>query len=81
MPAIWNSSIEDNYLSPFPQVQNTEKPDKVVANLLEGRVSILVNGTPFALIVPAVFNQFYQVTRSRIIHLVFCREALSGWCV
>ncbi|MBW7455851.1 spore germination protein [Paenibacillus sepulcri] len=54
--------IEDNYLSPFPQVQNTEKPDKVVANLLEGRVSILVDGTPFALIVPAVFNQFYQVT-------------------
>lgn len=23
--------IEDNYLSPFPQVQNTERPDRVMA--------------------------------------------------
>ncbi|WP_376775356.1 spore germination protein [Cohnella nanjingensis] len=29
--------IEDNQMSPFPQVQYTERPDKVVANLLEGR--------------------------------------------
>ncbi|WP_434499922.1 spore germination protein, partial [Peribacillus frigoritolerans] len=29
--------IEDNYLSPFPQVQNTERPDRVVAALMEGR--------------------------------------------
>ncbi|GMK37499.1 hypothetical protein PCCS19_05530 [Paenibacillus sp. CCS19] len=52
--------IEDNHYSPFPQVQYTERPDKVAANLLEGRVAILVNGSPLALIVPAVFNQFYQ---------------------
>ncbi|WP_261381754.1 spore germination protein [Paenibacillus cremeus] len=54
--------IEDNHFTPFPQVQNTERPDKVVANLLEGRVAIFVDGSPFALIVPTVFNQFYQVT-------------------
>jgi spore germination protein KA len=54
--------IQDNPRSPFPQVQNTERPDKVVGNLLEGRVVILVNGSPFALIVPAVFNQFYQTS-------------------
>lgn len=52
--------IEDNQLSPFPQVQNTERPDKVVANLLEGRVAILVDGSPLALVVPTVFSQFYQ---------------------
>lgn len=52
--------IEDNQWSPFPQVQYTERPDKVVANLLEGRVAILVDGSPLALIVPTVFNQFYQ---------------------
>jgi hypothetical protein len=52
--------IEDNHYSPFPQVQNTERPDKAVAALLEGRVVILVDGSPFALIVPAVFSQFYQ---------------------
>ncbi|NBD24165.1 spore germination protein [Paenibacillus sp. T1] len=52
--------IEDNHYSPFPQVQYTERPDKVAANLLEGRIAILVSGSPLALIVPAVFNQFYQ---------------------
>ena len=44
--------IEDNYLSPFPQVQNTERPDRVYSALMEGRVAILLDGTPFALIVP-----------------------------
>jgi len=52
--------IEDNHMSPFPQVQNTERPDKAVANMLEGRVIIMVDGSPFALIVPTVFSQFYQ---------------------
>lgn len=52
--------IEDQPLSPFPQVQNTERPDKTVAALMEGRVALLVDGSPFALIVPALFNQFFQ---------------------
>lgn len=52
--------IEDNHLSPFPQVQYTERPDKVAANLLEGRVVIVVDGSPMALVVPTVFSQFYQ---------------------
>lgn len=52
--------IEDNHYTPFPQVQYTERPDKIVANLLEGRVAILVDGSPLALVVPTVFSQFYQ---------------------
>ncbi|MDI3257629.1 MAG: spore germination protein, partial [Kyrpidia sp.] len=52
--------IEDHHTSPFPQIQNTERPDKAVAALMEGRVVILADGTPFALIVPAVFSQFLQ---------------------
>jgi hypothetical protein len=54
--------IEDHPLSPFPQVQPTERPDKSIASLLEGRVIILVDGSPFCLIVPALFNQFFQTT-------------------
>lgn len=54
--------IEDNPFSPFPQTQSTERPDRTVANLIEGRVAILVDGSPFALLVPVVFNQFYQTT-------------------
>ncbi|MGI6575843.1 MAG: spore germination protein [bacterium] len=52
--------IEDSTASPFPQIQSTERPDKVVANLLEGRAAILVDGTPFALIAPAVWAQFFH---------------------
>ncbi|HWO96170.1 MAG TPA: spore germination protein [Bacillus sp. (in: firmicutes)] len=52
--------IEDNYLSPFPQVQNTERPDRVIASLMEGRVAILLDGTPFALIVPVTFSMMLQ---------------------
>jgi spore germination protein KA len=70
--------IEDNHFSPFPQVQNTERPDKAVANLLEGRVVILVDGSPFALIVPTVFTQFYQTTEDyseRFLMVSFVRMA------
>lgn len=47
--------IQDNIYSPFPQVQYTERPDTVAGALLEGRVAILVDGTPMALIVPTTF--------------------------
>ena len=52
--------IEDNNLSPFPQIQNTERPDKAAAALMEGRVVIMVDGTPFVLIMPANLYQFFQ---------------------
>lgn len=51
--------IEDNWTSPFPTIYNTERPDVVAANLIEGRVAILVDGTPFALVVPTVLAQFF----------------------
>jgi len=52
--------IEDNTLSPFPQAQNTERPDRVINSLLEGRVAILLDGSPFALIVPVTFSMLLQ---------------------
>lgn len=53
--------IEDAPFSPFPTVGNSEKPDKVSAKILEGRVAILVDGTPIALTVPMVFIESFQV--------------------
>lgn len=44
--------IEDAPFSPFPQIQDTERPDVVAAALMEGRFAILVDGSPFALIAP-----------------------------
>ena len=52
--------IEDNYLSLFPQVRATERPDEVAGALLEGRVAILVDNSPFALIVPTTLNSLFQ---------------------
>ncbi|QYR22754.1 spore germination protein [Paenibacillus sp. sptzw28] len=52
--------IQDHPYSPFPTVFNTERPDAVVANLLEGRIAVLVDGTPFALILPVTFFMFFQ---------------------
>ncbi|HHY74399.1 MAG TPA: spore germination protein [Bacillus bacterium] len=54
--------IEDAPLSPFPTVQSTERPDKVAAALLEGRIAIFVDNTPFVLIVPSYFWQFLQAS-------------------
>ncbi len=52
--------IEDNYFSPFQQAQNTERPDRVFAALLEGKIAILLDGTPFVLIVPTTFSMLLQ---------------------
>ncbi|AOL34466.1 spore germination protein [Geobacillus thermoleovorans] len=52
--------IEDQTFTTFPTIYHTERPDVVAANLLEGRIAILIQGTPFILIVPALFIQFFQ---------------------
>ncbi|MCC3371572.1 spore germination protein [Cohnella sp. REN36] len=52
--------IQDKQFTMFPTVFNTERPDVVAAQLLEGKVAILVDGTPFVLVVPALFVQFFQ---------------------
>lgn len=52
--------IEDRTYTPFPTMYNTERPDVVASGLMEGRVAILVDGTPFVLLVPALFIQYFQ---------------------
>ncbi|OMD40179.1 spore germination protein, partial [Paenibacillus odorifer] len=52
--------IQDKTFTPFPTINNSERPDVAATNLLEGRVVIVVDGTPFVLILPAVFTLFFQ---------------------
>lgn len=52
--------IQDSKFSLFPMVYNTERPDVIAAELLEGKVAILVDGTPLVLTVPVVFTSFLQ---------------------
>lgn len=56
------SFIEDAPFSIFPTVSNTEKPDKVAAQLLEGRVAVFTDGTPFVLTVPYLFWESLQTS-------------------
>ena len=50
--------IQDSPESLFPQMVATERPDKVSNFLLEGRVIIIVNGSPYVLVAPGVFVDF-----------------------
>jgi len=52
--------IEDQPFSPFPQILSTERPDVVCSNLLEGRIAILVDGTPVVLIAPTTLFALLQ---------------------
>lgn len=50
--------IQDNPSSLFPQIIATERPDKAATHLIEGRCVVLVNGSPYALIMPGIFVDF-----------------------
>jgi len=52
--------IQDQPFSAVPTVFRTERPDRVAAALLEGRVAIFTGGTPYVLVVPADFSMFLQ---------------------
>ncbi|MCK4258524.1 MAG: spore germination protein [Halanaerobiales bacterium] len=63
--------IEDAPLSIFPTVGNSEKPDIVAAKLLEGRVAIFCDGTPFVLIVPYLLIETIQASEDYYSRAVF----------
>ncbi|SMQ84920.1 spore germination protein KA [Bacillus sp. OV166] len=52
--------IEDHPFSPFPQILATERPDRAVSYLTEGKITIIVDGNPRVLVVPITFFAFYQ---------------------
>lgn len=52
--------IEDTSFTIFPQIQHSERPDRVAGAILEGRVAIIIDGTPLVLIVPATMIEFFQ---------------------
>ncbi|WP_426445714.1 spore germination protein [Paenibacillus sp. S-38] len=52
--------IEDSPYNPFPQVRYTERPDVVIAELLNGKIIVMVNGTGSTLICPATFAELMQ---------------------
>lgn len=62
--------VDSNDLS-IPQVLSTERPDKAATYLLDGRVIIIVNGTPYALIAPAILVDFLSSPDDRNMKVLF----------
>lgn len=58
--AILEEHIQDDYYSPFPQIENTERPDSVAASLYEGRIALVIDNTPSVLVVPATIGTIMQ---------------------
>lgn len=52
--------VVENKPSILPQVISTERPDNVVMSLLNGKIAIVVENTPYVLLVPSVFSDFFQ---------------------
>lgn len=52
--------LDTNMRSFFSAVGTTERPDVLASKLYEGRVAVLVEGTPFVLYVPYLFSDNFQ---------------------
>ncbi|MCR3760577.1 spore germination protein [Clostridium felsineum] len=74
--------IDDSPFSIFSTIGNSERPDKIAAKLLEGRVAIICDGTPFVLSVPYLFIESFQVSedyysKPYLISLMRCIRVLA----
>ncbi len=49
--------LEDEPSALFPQIDGTELPDVAAAELCAGRVAIIVNGSPYVLLIPATLSR------------------------
>ena len=52
--------IEKEQKTLFPKVISTERPDLACTSLLDGKIVILVENSPFVIILPAVLNDFFK---------------------
>lgn len=53
---------EKKWYSPFPQFQSTRRPDRAAMSILEGKVVVLVDNSPVALLLPTDVNSFLKTT-------------------
>lgn len=53
---------EDEWYSPFPQFQTTQRPDRAAIAVMEGRVVLLCDNSPTALILPTDFNSMLKTS-------------------
>lgn len=52
--------IEDYSYTIFPQSRGSEKPDVIANNLMDGKIGIILDGTPHVIVAPSIFIEFFQ---------------------
>lgn len=55
-----SKALNERKFSLFKQVGSTERPDVLIEKMLEGRVGVLVDGSPFALTLPYMLIEDFQ---------------------
>jgi len=81
--------IQDSTFSPFPQILDTERPDRVITAVNRGKIVIMMDGSPNALIAPSTFfemlhpsedlyERFYFANFMRTIRLITLFISLMG---
>lgn len=63
--------IKEKPFSPLETAGNSERPDVIAANLLEGRIALFVDGSPVVLTVPHLFIEYFQSDEDYYINYVF----------
>ncbi len=61
--------IEDSAAFPLPQILKTERPDRAAAQLADGKVVVIVQGSPFALILPATAADLLEASEDNYVRV------------
>lgn len=68
--SIIEQYTEKHSFSIFPQTFSTERPDRVQAKLMEGKIALVLEGTPFVVIFPAQFVEFFETVEDYYLRTV-----------
>ena len=63
--------IKDNVNNIFPEIIATERPDRTCNYILNGRVALIINGSPYALIIPAIMIDFFSSSEDMNLNYIF----------
>ncbi len=63
--------IEDSSFALSPQFLTTERPDTTASALIEGKIALILHGSPFALIAPVSFSDFLTTPEDKYVRFPF----------
>lgn len=63
--------LEDSSYALTPQFLTTERPDKTAEALIEGKIALLMHGSPFALLAPVALTDFLTATEDKYVRFPF----------